>query len=715
MRQKVALYIDNRMVDLEEQSYILFNYTQEDLSNPTIVKNSFSKQITLKGTPNNNAIFGHIYRLDRITQYEGGYTGIAFDPMRKTPFTLYNAANEIIEEGYLKLDEVTRSKESIEYKITLYGGIGSFLYGLMYGTDGEKKNLGSLRYLNLGGYRTYIAGHLGQNSGYEAVRDCWSYLRNPEQYEEDVRGGVVDTWWCNIINFAPCYNGYQQGFSANKAVISNKVFENVPVTNTRLMTSSNLLVFANNHTEWEMKDLRWYLQKPIFSIKALFQAICDPENNGGYEVILSESFFSEENEIYHNGWMTLPMIPVENRKDEYCVNNLMYSTKSPADYLISFAKIFGLVFVKSGHMQITIMPRAEFYSLTADQIDLTDRINADSIKITPVLASSKFYQLGNEVIGEWANDYKADFGRSYGIQRINTGMQFNDDTTILTDGIAFKDAVEVQERSLLFMSNGLARDAQGGKVENFILPRYESVKKQEWIFEAGATEQSMQEVDVTCPYEWNRFADNPNYPLSDFLPKVQLHDADNKSIDGSDVLLVFDGVKDTPRWASWVSLEYRLTDDTQDMLLLNDNVPCWNFSNTNSTKLTALPCFRRCKTYDEDGTDIISQSLEWGEPSARGVNNLADYGNSNIYDRWWRDYLEDRYDDDTFRMSCKVDLRGLRVDQMLLRRFFYYQKAVFVLNSIKDHSLTTDNDTECEFIRVQNLENYTSYIWQRKM
>ena len=48
MRRKISLYIADQKVDLDNNSFILFNYTMEDLSNPTIVKNSFSKQITLK-------------------------------------------------------------------------------------------------------------------------------------------------------------------------------------------------------------------------------------------------------------------------------------------------------------------------------------------------------------------------------------------------------------------------------------------------------------------------------------------------------------------------------------------------------------------------------------------------------------------------------------------------------------------------------------------
>ena len=79
MRRKVNLYIDGRRVDLGSESLILMTYQQEDLYNPTIVKNSYSQQLKLAGTPTNNSIFNDAFRLDRVS--EGG-----FNPRTKTPF-----------------------------------------------------------------------------------------------------------------------------------------------------------------------------------------------------------------------------------------------------------------------------------------------------------------------------------------------------------------------------------------------------------------------------------------------------------------------------------------------------------------------------------------------------------------------------------------------------------------------------------------------------
>lgn len=706
MRQDIALYIGGQRTDLDEQSFILFNYTMEDLNNPTIVNNSFSKQITLKGTPNNNRIFGNIFRLDRLTSYESEKTtGVYFDPMRRTPFVIYNGQNEVVEEGYVKLDEVVRSKKEVEYKITLFGGLGSFFYGLMYDESGEKKTLGSLTYKDLLSQKTSLPGFFGQNNGYYCIKECWSYLRNTLTYKRNLLQGRVDTSWCNIVNFAPAYNGIQSGFDAKKAVVSPDVFKNINVTKTKEGTSTNLVVFSNPHSEWEMKELRWYLQRPVFSIKALFEAIADPEQNGGYNVTLETDFFNTSNELYENGWFTLPMIPIEQREWNKCLTELIgVSTKSPAEYLISFAKVFGLVFVKKGK-DILIQSRQTFYyENRAGLRDITDRVRTDSIRITPVVASSRFYQFGSNVIGEWAKQYKNDYGKEYAIQRINTGNQFNQDTEILTKDILYKDAVEVQERNVMFQSNAYTigySDSTQIRFEHFILPRYESVKLQSW------NGDEMTETDVIMPTSYQIFPFNSN--LSDWLPKVQLHDEDNKDIDGSDVLLVFNEVKSTPNITSWgATLQYRLTGDTSDMMTLNEGVPCYNFSNENSTILEYLPSFRRNKVIPVDGDDSIAASFEWGIPMARGVNALYDDAEEakTIFNLYWKRYLSDRYDDDSFRMTCKVDLRGYNVGQELFGKFFLYEGSVFVLNKITNHSLTSWDDTECEFIRVIDRKKY---------
>ncbi|MBR6640306.1 MAG: hypothetical protein IKL35_08105, partial [Muribaculaceae bacterium] len=65
MKRNVYLYIDGQLADIDKQTLIQMNYTMEELTNPTIVKNSYSQKVKLKGTAQNNRIFGAMYRLDR--------------------------------------------------------------------------------------------------------------------------------------------------------------------------------------------------------------------------------------------------------------------------------------------------------------------------------------------------------------------------------------------------------------------------------------------------------------------------------------------------------------------------------------------------------------------------------------------------------------------------------------------------------------------------
>lgn len=54
----IRLYINDILADLNSESLISLTFALDDTDNPTIVKNSFSKSITLPSTKNNDRIFG---------------------------------------------------------------------------------------------------------------------------------------------------------------------------------------------------------------------------------------------------------------------------------------------------------------------------------------------------------------------------------------------------------------------------------------------------------------------------------------------------------------------------------------------------------------------------------------------------------------------------------------------------------------------------------
>ena len=297
-RPYIELYVGDRLVEFTNPPQINITYAHEDLHNPTVVKNSFSKTVTVDGTPVNNQIFGSFFDMRRNVAYsEGKNTGAYFNPSKKVPFTLYRNG-EIVESGYCKLDNVKRTGENIQYNVTLYGGLGQFLYNLSYREDGEEMKLSDLDY----------GTDFKMNVNKETIRDAWNHVNGVRMISP-----IYDK-----INFAPAYNGIPKDFAADKVAVDVESFKLMsPSLYNQFKLSDGefkavdgwvLGELEKEYDEWQMKDLRSYLQRPVIRFKEIIGACCSPKNNGGYKVELDEDFFNADNPYYENAWMTLPLL-----------------------------------------------------------------------------------------------------------------------------------------------------------------------------------------------------------------------------------------------------------------------------------------------------------------------------------------------------------------------------------------------------------------------
>ena len=1028
MRRKISLYISDQLVDLDDQSFILFNYQMDDLSNPTIVKNSFSQQITLKGTPANNRIFGGSFRTDRRVGNTGGDTGIDFNASQKTPFTIYDEMGEILESGYVKLDSISRNGADVQYKVTLYGGLGSFFYALSYDENGKKRTLADLNYIGTDTPETELNFTINK----ESVRDAWERLMgfrgnliNPvssvkwqyinaqgqvvattsqywvntydavgydamlvsgQRYRSsalavavDVDGNILQVYgvegsenvftnyridlpsgtrwvyvsaWDNtaegqtpnvpratelnpspmwdVINFAPAYNGIPDGnFSPDKALVvpssvglqdSITEGEGDEAVEYTLKAGYALVNLAEAQDEWAVKDLRSYLQRPVFSMKAFWEAICNPANNGGYEVDASIIQDNLQFGNYSALWMTLPMItsigsiqqesgdlsltmsstassgniigrydidgsvpsgtkvtanlnlkirfntpsganPYSelslsashsagrnyNRKfsvifiqavaygsDDSVVGGskikcigavgraggsamasacgyvpvwsadyenvsasttnkvsagifeipnemgfsvtaqdvayykilmsvysgtfyqvtgsggtarysysgdgststpvlyhdydtgftpnstfiiqgatqdtitytsseslrsgatitkgmLLSSSHTPAEYMLSFCKIFGLYFTYDvATRKVTILKRNELYQ--DETIDLNRRVDlSKGISIQPLVFNAKWYDFILEGVGgSFYDEYLNVEGIQYGIQRVNTGYDFNAEAVNLMDSVVFKNACTILARSKYF---------------NMILKG--QVFQPSPFLDKGNTytlwsaDGETLETDISCPpvsASVIYYNDNPAYKGYDInsARKLELRNAENKPIDGADILVFHEG---------WNRYDYfKLTDDVPAMDVLNEGVPCWllGAGGTGQDGLN-IPIFQR---YNYGNISLIEDSLDFGVPRQMDIPGVRHSDGCTIYERGWKNYISDRYDVNTKVMTCRVNFSGIQVSQDLLRKFYWYDNSLWVLNKIKNYSLTTFDPVECEFVQVQDKSNY---------
>ena len=88
MKDDIQLFIGGMPVDLGDNVDVLFNYSVDELTNPTIVRNSYSKTITIEDTPDNSKVFGQFWSLERTQMFEGE-PGITYNPLKRVPFELY--------------------------------------------------------------------------------------------------------------------------------------------------------------------------------------------------------------------------------------------------------------------------------------------------------------------------------------------------------------------------------------------------------------------------------------------------------------------------------------------------------------------------------------------------------------------------------------------------------------------------------------------------
>lgn len=301
MRKNIKLFINNQEVNISEDLSLPITYSVEDFKNPTIVKNSFSKTITIPGTKQNNKIFGEIYKLDRfIIDHTGTPTsGVSFDPSKRVDFQIYNNS-DLVESGYMQLNSISIKEAIVSYNITLYGGLGDFFYRLKYKEDGTNRTLADLRYFIEDSEGNVLPEDTEMN--FTINKD---FVNNCFNQDWSTEGNQLN----DVITFVPAYNGLYENFD-NSTCLINTVNDTIFPKSKDEYTPYNGYALAKlnkSYTEWEMRDLRSYMQRPALKLSKLIKAICN-KYNSGYDVVFDNDFFNSNNPYWNNTVVALPLL-----------------------------------------------------------------------------------------------------------------------------------------------------------------------------------------------------------------------------------------------------------------------------------------------------------------------------------------------------------------------------------------------------------------------
>lgn len=144
------------------------------------------------------------------------------------------------------------------------------------------------------------------------------------------------------------------------------------------------------------------------------------------------------------------------------------------------------------------------------------------------------------------------------------------------------------------------------------------------------------------------------------------------------------------------------------MAALNDKTACFLWTNSetyNNKKIavrkTTLPQYI---SYVIDKNNNVTESLDFGLPREMYVDKVNYSEDTTIYANFWDSFYRDQFNVNTKKVTCYVKLE--RAKQDLLRKFYFFDNAIWLLNKIDSYDVTSYGTTRCEFIKVQDINNY---------
>ena len=389
---------------------------------------------------------------------------------------------------------------------------------------------------------------------------------------------------------------------------------------------------------------------------------------------------------------------------EFTKKQLLDTDYSPSDFLLSYMKIFGLYAIKDpARKKISILSRHNFFK-RSEIVDVQDLIDRQSVEITPLVFNAKWYDWNLDADeSEYGKAYEDTYGKPYGRKKINTGYNFNKDTKEVLDGNIFKNAVQVLERSNAFCYIGEDKWQKSWMMTGYKYNLY-----------ATNDASDTYEMDIPASSTIDLYSGfTTGYMYYDMYDKVQLHSSDNSPADGANVLLIRGENISTEKGS--IKLKYFISDDNSYMSLLNDGRPCWLYSTLSADSqgnsvcifLDDIPYFSRYKVYPDSG--FITRSLDFGKPDEIYIPGLYYRPGSTIYEEFWQDYISDLYDKDSRVMKCKMLIKE-RPTVDWLRRFYYFDNALWRMLSIEDYNAAVEKLTTVQFVRVQDINKYDNVV-----
>ena len=125
---RTEIYIEGRRLDLTQDISAEFTYQIDDIKDFGSRNTNFSKTIVLPGSARNNKQFGYVFEFTSANFFDeaSGNVGYNFNAAKQAQCTVYVDKVQIMKGG-LRLLEMVKTGDTIEYECAVFGELGGFV------------------------------------------------------------------------------------------------------------------------------------------------------------------------------------------------------------------------------------------------------------------------------------------------------------------------------------------------------------------------------------------------------------------------------------------------------------------------------------------------------------------------------------------------------------------------------------------------------------
>lgn len=347
MINKVDIYVENRKLDIDDID-LAITYSFSELTNPLLVTGDYSKTITIKGTQNNNEIFGQIWRFDRtiVSVENAKNVGVFFNASKRANCKIFLNGG-LFKSGYIKLNSISIDKGVYSYDVTFYSELCNVLHNM------KEKKVIDLPFKN----------NLRHTINKSAINSFWN---GNHSLSTD-------------MTYIMANNGLYEDFNSSKMAR----FDGYNLVSVDIAGGLDF-------DECMKGEYRSYQQRPALQVKKLVDMIAN-EN----DINLDKGFFNETNPYYTSSVMTMPKLNTKEQNKEY------FGVLDSSPYIVANALNYTDAWTSSQNIPYVAQEDSPIF-VEESQLALGDLIGETSI-VVETQVKVKFtingsYPAGTEVL-----------------------------------------------------------------------------------------------------------------------------------------------------------------------------------------------------------------------------------------------------------------------------------------------------------------------------